>query len=214
WFHKIGVGLLKKDGGAYAFHQPYEIRPAQFDFLGNDQHVKIICTSEESNGYAYILQKEIKVEGSSLIIGYELQNVGEKAIQTDEYVHNFFGIGGEWMGKDYVLFFPYELKEEKFGANVNPEQKVEIGKDDIRFNGTPSEPFFFSNLTGGESKRAVWVLKNHKNGIIIQESTDFPTDKINLWGTQHVISPELFYKIDLKAGETVRWIRKYDFEKL
>ncbi|MEL6633365.1 MAG: hypothetical protein AAFQ83_17995 [Bacteroidota bacterium] len=214
WFHKIGVGLLKKDSSVYAFHHPYETRPASFEFQGNDQHMKIVCTSEVSNGYAYILNKEIKLEGSSLAISYELKNTGEKAIQTDEYVHNFFGIAGEWMGKDDELSFPFELKAEGFGANVNPEQKVEIGDNDIRFNGTPSEPFFFSNLTGGEKRTALWTLTNLKHGIKIQESTDFPTDKINLWGTQHVISPELFFKIDLKAGEIVRWTRKYNFGEL
>ena len=27
WFHKIGIGLLKKDGGDYLFSRTYEIQP-------------------------------------------------------------------------------------------------------------------------------------------------------------------------------------------
>ncbi len=33
WFHKIGVGLLKKDDTQYLFSKTYEIKPAEFKII-------------------------------------------------------------------------------------------------------------------------------------------------------------------------------------
>lgn len=210
WFHKIGIGLLKKDDEQYRFSKNYEIQPAEFKVTSESDKVIIACKSQNMNGYSYELKKEIELLESGFIIKYALHNTGEKTISTNEYNHNFLAINNDLVSSNYVLKFPFEIKSELFGATVNPENKVEIGQNEITFNGTPGEPFFFSNLSGNEKVNATWELINTKNKIGISETGSFKTTKINLWGSTHVISPELFYDVKVEPGREIKWWRKYN----
>ena len=214
WFHKIGVGLLKKQHKEYLFHRNHLIKPASFDISYEDHQIKIICKSELVNGYSYILKKEISISENSFTINYFLHNTGEKKIITDEYVHNFMAINNALIGEDYTLKFPFQINSSLFDETVNSENKVEIGLDNVTFNKTPKKQFFFSNLTGGKELQAEWILTNLKANVGIKEFGSFKTDKINLWGWKHVISPELFFKISVDTKETVEWSRKFDVFKI
>mgnify|MGYP006897560544 CR=1 FL=1 len=96
---------------------------------------------------------------------------------------------------NYVLKFPFQLKPKKFGETVNPERKVDIGQNEIKFNSSPNEQFYFSNLSGNENVDAEWELINRNQNIGITETGSFKTNKINLWGCSHVVSPELYFNI-------------------
>ncbi len=104
-------------------------------------------------------------------------------------------INNDLIGEDYTLKFPFPINSSLFDETVNSENKVEIGLDNVTFNKTPEKQFFFSNLTGGKELQAEWILTNLKANVGIKEFGSFKTDKINLWGWKHVISPELFFKI-------------------
>ena len=214
WFHKIGVGLLKKDDTQYLFNKNYEIKPAEFKIISESNRLFISCKSKTINGYSYLLKKEIELQENSFTIKYCLQNTGEKDINTDEYVHNFTAINKALIGNNYILKFPFQLKPELFADTVNPEQKVDIGQNDIKFNSSPKEPFFFSNLTGSENVDARWELINLESKIGITETGNFQTNKVNLWGTKHVISPELFFNIFIKPGQSTEWSRNYNVYKV
>lgn len=214
WFHKIGVGLCKKDNAPYHFSKRYEIKPAVFQTFAEGDRMTIICTSENVNGYAYLLKKEIELQESGFSIKYLLENTGEKDILTDEYVHNFLAVNKNLIGSNYILYFPFSLKKALFKEAINPELKVEISNLSITFNGTPEKDFFFSNLTGGEIVRAEWELRHLVSEIGIRETGNFQSDKVNLWGWKHVVCPELFYKIYLKPGKSVEWVRKYEFFRI
>lgn len=214
WFHKIGVGLLKKDDNNYLFSKNYEVDPADFKVVCEPNKVLIICKSKDVNGYSYVLKKEIELQESSFMVKYDLQNTGVKDIVTDEYAHNFIAINKDLIGSDYVLKFPFLLKSQFFGEAVNPDRKVDVGQNEIKFNGSPEEQFFFSNLSGNEDVDAKWDLINIKNKTGISESGNFKTNKINLWGWRHVISPELFFNVSVKPGQSTRWSRTYKVYKL
>ena len=209
WFHKIGVGLLKKDNEEYIFNRNYEIKPADFEIKYTSNTILIICKSEFNNGYSYVLKKEIKLEKHGFTINYDLENTGEKEIITDEYVHNFIAINKEIIGRNYVLKFPFKLMPAFFLETVNPEQKVTIGQTDVTFNDSPKEQFFFSNLTGYKNVKPQWELKNLESKISISETGSFHTNKVNLWGWKHVISPELFIDVSIKPGQNANWTRDY-----
>ncbi len=214
WFHKIGVGLLKKDEPQYLFSKTYEIKPAEFKIISEANRILISCKSKAINGYSYFLRKEIELYESSFTIKYYLQNTGKKDIITNEYVHNFTAINNDLIGSNYTLNFPFQLKPKLFEETVNPELKVDIGQNEIKFNGTPKDPFFFSNLTGGENVDAEWELINLESKIGIRETGSFQTNKVNLWGWKHVISPELFFHIFIKPGQSTEWSRNYDVYKV
>jgi len=210
WFHKIGVGLLKKDDTQYLFSKNYEIKPAEFKVVPKSNKIIISCKSDTLCGYSYLLRKEIEIHDSSFTIKYYLENTGKKDIITNEYCHNFTAINKDLIGGNYILKFPFQLKPKSFGETVNSEQKVDVGINDIKFNGTPNEPFFFSFLNGSEKIGAAWELINLKSKIGISEVGSFKTDKVNLWGCKHVISPELFFNIFIKPGESIKWSRNYN----
>ncbi len=214
WFHKIGVGLLKKEDNQYLFSKTYNIKPAEFKVISEANRVLISCKSDAINGYSYLLRKEIELHESSFTIKYYLQNTGEKDIITNEYVHNFTAINNDLVGNNYILKFPFHLKPDLFEKTVNPELKVDIGENEIKFNSRPKEQFFFSNLTGGEYVHAEWELINLKSKIGIRETGSFQTNKVNLWGWKHVISPELFFNIFIKPGQSIEWSRNYNVYKV
>ena len=214
WFHKIGIGLLKKENEQYLFHKKYAVKPAKFSVSTEANAVIIHCTSEAFNGYSYKLTKEIKLNSSSFTIKYTLHNTGEKEIVTDEYVHNFMATDNALKGKEYALEFPFKLEPPLFDETVNTEQKVTIGSNRITFKETPKEQFFFSNLSGGKLENAAWTLLNSNTKIGIQETGNFQTNKMNVWGWGHVISPELFFKINIKAGKALEWTRTFEVFKI
>ncbi len=211
WFQKIGVGALQKTEGAYQFTTPFKIRPAQFQFEAHPDRVLMRCLSESLNGYAYELRKEFCLRENGLIINYELDNKGQKTIETDEYIHNFMGVDQQLIDKDYVLHFPFKLDQRGFRALVDPENKMLFGEKQVGFNARPVEQFFISHLNGGHTVPAVWELHYLKSGIGIRETGSFSTQKVNLWGWGHVISPELFHRIIIPPGETASWKRHYEF---
>jgi len=210
WFHKIGVGLLKKEYEDYLIGRKYDIQPAEFNVSTKSNTIIIDCNSAIVNGYSYFLKKEISLIESGFIIKYYLKNTGEKTINTDEYNHNFMAINKEFISSDYILKFPFDIKPELFEENVNPEAKAEIRKREIRFNGSPKEQFFFSNLSGDENIEANWEILNTKNKIGISERGNFKTTKVNVWGWKHVISPELYFNITIEPGKELEWSRIYE----
>ncbi|MHC1707321.1 MAG: hypothetical protein AB9842_07335 [Bacteroidales bacterium] len=209
WFHKIGIGLLKKEGGDYSFSRSYEIQPALFTVQKMPDKIIIRCESKLVDGYSYTLEKEIALSDSGFRIKYLLKNTGIKTISTDEYNHNFIAIDKDPIGDDYILKFPFHLKAELPEGMVNPEGKVKIGLKDITFTGTPRKQFYFGNLSGSEDVAAGWELVNTKSKIGIRETGSFITNKVKLWGWEHVISPELFFEIHVKPGEEIEWSRTY-----
>ncbi len=214
WFHKIGVGLLKKEDNTYHISKRYTVQPATFKITKKANTVLLQCTSDIINGYGYVLEKEIQLNDSGFTIRYHLKNTGEKDIITDEYVHNFTAINKEPIGSNYILKFPFQLQPARFEETVNPEQKVIIGATDLKFKAGPNVPFFFSNLSGDEIVDAQWELRNLKSKIGMSETGRFKTNKVNIWGAPHVICPELFFKIALKPGESTKWSRHYEVYNL
>lgn len=214
WFHKIGVGILKKKGEIYDFMRNYEMKPAEFNVKIESNKIIIDCKSHIINGYSYVLKKEIELFESSFMVNYKLDNIGEKIITTNEYNHNFLAINKSLISSDYILKFPFKIKPKLFGATVNSEEKVKIGQNEIVFNNTPNEQFFFSNLSGNENVDASWELINTKSKIGISETASFKTTKVNLWGWKHVISPELFFDINIKPDQVIEWSRTYNMFEL
>ncbi|WP_281542873.1 hypothetical protein [Maribacter aestuarii] len=210
WFHKIGVGLLKKEDALYAFSKPYKTKPAEFKTSTSANQILISCISTLVSGYAYELRKEIRLQETGFTINYSLKNTGEKTIITDEYVHNFMALNNYHIGKNYRLNFPFALKPKLFRETLNTESAVCISKKGVIFNCSPNEQFFFSNLSGGKNVPAAWELLHLKTKIGIREKSSFQTSKINLWGWKHVISPELFFEIRIEPNETKEWARTYE----
>ena len=105
--------------------------------------------------------------------------------------------------------FPMEIDTKLCGEVVNPEDKVVIDGNSLKLKSAPSTPIFYSDLSGSSLVPASWSMANEDTKLIIRETGNFRTDRINIWGVGHVISPELFFPISLSKGEHITWSRKY-----
>jgi hypothetical protein len=94
---------------------------------------------------------------------------------------------------------------------VNPEDAVVLNANSVNFNFAPERDFFFSPLTEFHSKNGKWEITQDRVGVGMKEIADFIPEMMNLWGSKHVISPELFFKIDLEPGQKLKWQRQYQF---
>ena len=90
---------------------------------------------------------------------------------------------------------------------VNPENAVILNANSVNFNFTPERDFFFSPLTEFHSANGEWEITHDSIGVGMKETTDFIPEMMNVWGLKHVISPELFIKIDLEPGQKLKWQR-------
>lgn len=210
WFPKIGVGLLRKEGSEYDFTKAYEIIPADFEVKCLPNELHITCRSQTQNGYAYLLEKRIVLNKSGFTLYYSLRNTGNSDLKTREYNHNFLAIDGTPINENYQLSFPFSLETEGFGEVLNPKGKLQFLDRSIQFSSASYEQFFVGNLSGGVQVPATWEMQHLTKGIGIREKASFSTSSINLWGWGHVVSPELFYDIDLKPGKELHWHRAYE----
>ncbi len=214
WFHKIGVGLLQKDGDEYAFFHPYKIRALEFHIEKADTYLIFTCESPIVNGYGYRYERKLMLMEDGFRMHYRLENIGFRIIETDEYNHNFTMIDEDKIGKNYKLRFPFKLRPGSYGEALNPQEVVDISDCEVSFNHVPASPFFYSYLNGKDTIAAHWELIHRQSGIGISEIVDFKTFKVNLWGWKGAISPELFIDIRIKPGESKSWSRYYQISEI
>ena len=212
-FPKIGVGLLtKKNNEAYGFFMTYDIDPFDIQIETGKEWARFTVLPRDCRGYSTKLFKTIKLSGNSFTIDYELVNTGTQKIHTNEYCHNFIAINSSNIDEHYTLRVPFEIKKPSSMIEaVNPGNAVILNKNSVNFNFTPGKDFFFSPLTEFRSEPGEWEITHDRIGVGMQEITDFNPELMNLWGSKHVISPELFIEIDLEPGQRQKWRRSYKF---
>ena len=209
-FPKLGIGLLRRiDEKGYEFWCPYEVAQV-FPTRVESSADRVVITQEplDCHGYAARLVKTIKVEKNWLEISYCLENTGQKAIQTHEYVHNFVGINRQPLGPAYRLRFPYPVQ---FDA------KTAVGLDNLDIQGNeiqfaPPEHGLYLRPQGYSlSNQPQWEMLLQDSGLRMQEIDDFAPLRVAIWGTWHVLSAEIFNPIDLQPGKTQKWARRFEF---
>lgn len=238
-FPKMGIGLLKRpDLSQYNFFYSYEIVkqfPIMIDVTENQ--AIFIVKPIDCRGNAARLTKRISVYENWLEIAYQLENVGSKLIDTNEYCHNFMGIDEHPLGPDYRLHLPYLIQHEYSIAASRPfllpllhkvipkfvqekllkpmaapgNKSVKISGADFLFPSTPKSPFYFRIQGFSKSDGYQWELSHLPSGIRLREYDDFPPSRVAVWGTTHVISAEIFVDITLQPGQVKKWTRKYEF---
>ncbi|HNW49841.1 MAG TPA: hypothetical protein PKH79_02085 [Prolixibacteraceae bacterium] len=212
-FLKIGVGSLQKeDEQPYSFQLDYKNQPLAFEMITTGETaLEYKSKSPLVAGYQMQYTKELAILKNKLIISYFLKNTGGKSFETEEYCHNFLAIDQQKIGPDYGLNFDFNLQPDQFSELVNPAETLSVARKQIGWNKIPSDDFFISTLNGNERIQASWKLVNNRMKAGVCEHTDFISHKINLWGNNHVVSPELFFRVHLSPGEEARWQRIFTF---
>ena len=214
-FPKIGVGLLtRKSDKAYDFSSKYDILPYSFNIKEGTKSVEFTCKSAGGSNYEFRLNKKIELKEDSFSINYSLLNTGVKYIRTNEYVHNFISINGKKVDKRYRLELPFEIIPQNFDELLNPGNTFNISGKTLTWDTAPLEPFFIGRLNTWYRGKGKWTLLNSEDKAGISETTDFKILRMNLWGASHVLSPELFFEINLAPGKETLWKRKYSVFEL
>jgi len=217
WFPKIGTGWLKKNNKPYNFFSEYEIDAIEFTFdkISEDKAI-FICNSGVRNGYGYKYTKEIALCENGFTIKYILQNTGEKTLKTEEYVHNFLCINNNRISKRYSLSFPWQAKTSDWKECVDPNKIFNFESNTLHFTGKTNKQFFLGdlseNIKNQQEIESTWKLHYtdaSNNTISISEKGNFKMQTMHLWGWKKVISPEIFYEVEVAPNETISWERQY-----
>ncbi|MUG43875.1 hypothetical protein [Paenibacillus woosongensis] len=211
-FPKLGVGLLTRtDAAPYQFYRNYPLQPYRIDAeIRNEQNIVFTVHPMSCGGYAAQLEKSISLDRNRLRIEYQLTNTGTREIRTEEYNHNFLGIDGQPIGPDYDLQFPFAI--EAWTDEPGTMDGLRIDGGAVAWERVPDKPFYFH--IGGYSTCAspwLWNLKHRPSGAGVREISSFPVYSAAVWGMGHVVSPEMFIRIELQPGESQKWSRIYEF---
>ena len=214
-FPKLGIGVLERaDKSPYTFMRPYTIVerfPIQIETTATS--ARFVVEPVECRGYAARLTKTVTVEGATLQIAYELENVGQKPIVANEYCHNFCGIDGHLLGPDYSLRLPYPVgfEEPPPGMARRMGTILVVDGPEIRLSEEPNRPFYRRLVGYSQTEQPQWELVHAPSGVGMREIDDFAPCRVALWGTTHVISTEVFKALDVQPGETETWTRRWEF---
>ena len=213
YFYKIGVGeLLKDEDNSYNFFNNYEMRPQQLSIRHEDENSMIFQSEHKRSDTENIhYQKKISIHQNQLLIEYRLVNKGSAVLKTSEYAHNFISVNNTNVDSNYSLEFNFELNPAHFEAIHNIEPLLNFNSHKISWTKTPNNDFFIRRLNGKTSKGKWWRITNLAEGAGLKEEVSFEAGLVNLWGTSHVLSPELFNEIIVDPGKAVTWWRKYTF---
>ena len=172
--------------------------------------VKFIVEPLECRGYLLELEKTITINENQLQIDYFLKNLGERAVRTTEYCHNFIGIDGCQVGADYKLEFlyPVQLLPEE---NATSQRVLSINGQEISWNFQPAEDFYGQLENISPEAPHQWTIRHLPTNTEVKEESFFTPVRVAFWGKGHVISPEVFIEIKVGPGETQKWSRRYTF---
>lgn len=213
-FLRIGVGVLRKpEEQQFRRFGYYEIAdPGRWRVQAKKSSIAFTHEVQAPNGYGYRYTKTIRLlPGKAVMaIEHELRNTGKRAIETQQYNHNFFVINGRPTGPEASVRFPFQLRLVKpFASDAG-----RIDGDTVRYNRElkPGESVFGElEGFGASAKDYDLLLANGPARVRIQG--DRPIAKIVYWSIATTLCPEPY--IDLKAapGETVRWTYTYSFDQ-
>lgn len=205
-FPKIGVGFLQKtDDRPYEFMVDYPLEPAPITVEQMADDVVTFTQTADRGGWGWRLRKTLTVQATTLTIAYALINTGSRALNTEEYCHNFFAINGQTVGPDYQVRLPFQ---PKLAPILGP---LLVTGNTITLNRIPEQSFWAAQTACGQRPDVTWTLTHRPSGHGLEVTEHFPLQRFQIWGMRHVISPELFVEIAVNPGDTQTWKRTYIF---
>ena len=208
-FVRIGVGILEKeDEPEYNWMKTYKILDhGQWTIDHGKDWISFIQRIQTDFGYAYTYTKTIRLKNDGFAIEHNLENLGEKPIETDQFNHNFFMIDGQKSGTAFQISFPYEIQSED-----DPKGYLELkGRDMTFIKDIERGDHVFLTLEGYGEKVADHQIKvvNRESGAGVSFSVDKPLHRMVFWACETTLSPENFIWISVKPGEKESWTSEY-----
>jgi hypothetical protein len=224
-FLKIGVGILRRDAGAYNFSASYPVvERARITVTWQPDRAHFVQTlAGNANGYTCYLEEDVIVKNDRLILEYLLRNTGTKPFTTEQYLHDFLCFSGRPVGPSVRLLFPYEFTTSPDVAPWQPSGRsrgvaaaagpvyARIGNS-IEFmdkaSGVPKIWVYKPTEYAGPELCAVEHAETLQRVVV---ATSIPAAYVGIWTTDYQVSPEQFLQVTLAPGEEARFSRTYVF---
>lgn len=207
-FIRIGVGIIEKeDEPEFNWRKTHKILDhGKWVIDHGEDWVTFTHEINSDIGFAYIYEKSIRLNSNGFTIKHHLQNTGEKAIETDQFNHNFFMIDGEHSGPAFNISFPYAISTED-----DLKGYLKITDNELNFIEELDKDFVFLKLSGysGEVADHQVTVVNRKSGAGVTFSVDKPLYRMVFWACKTTLSPENSIWISVKPGEEEAWISEY-----
>ena len=210
-FVRIGAGIArKKVEPAYQRFQTYEIVDhGKWTTNRWKDRIEFVHELSDGKGYAYVLRKNLRLKGDTLVIDHELENTGTKAIATSVYNHNFFTLDRRLTGPDVVIRFAFEPKADRplgAGAEIRGRELVytkELGPKENAF----AELSGFGPTAAHNS----FEIENRATGAGVRITGDRPIQKLIFWSAIKTVCPEPYIDASVQPGQTSTWRITYTF---
>jgi len=208
-FIRIGVGIIKKiDEPEYKWMQTYEILDhGNWNIEQGKDWILFTHEITSDFGYGYVYKKTIRLKNDGFVIEHLLRNTGEKAIETDQFNHNFFMIDGAKSGPGFKITFPFSISTED-----DPKGYLEIGDKELLFINELNGNSVFLELSGYSKQvndHQITVV-NDNSGAGVSFSVDRPLTGLFFWACETTLSPENFIWISVEPGDETKWASSYD----
>ncbi|UCF17623.1 MAG: hypothetical protein JSW59_09205, partial [Phycisphaerales bacterium] len=228
-FVKIGVGILRRNSGAYNFSSNYPVvELAQTTTTWERDRAHFLQTlSGTANGYSYRLEEDVIVKNDSIIMHYVLTNAGTRTFTTEQYLHNFLTFGQRNVGPNYRVYFPYDMTASPAPKQWEPPQYLLAGRGYRWVDNNPPMVSLENMILYTQTISSVpktWIYKPADylgpDTVAVEQSdigqrvvidSSLRSAYIGIWTTSYQVSPEQFVVITLAPGEHAEFTRVYKF---
>jgi len=222
-FLKVGVGILRRDAGAYNFSTNYPIvELARTNVTWESDRAHFVQTlSGNARGYSCRFEEDLIVKNDRLIMSYLLRNTGTKRFTTEQYLHNFVCFSGRSVGPNVKVSFPYDFtaspdvtpwslpgKVRGILAAAQPDV-VRIANAVVYLNKISSVPKIWIYKPQDYAGPDVFAAEHTETEQRLLIGASIPAAYVGIWTTDYQVSPEQFLQITLAPGEEARFTRTY-----
>lgn len=224
-FLKVGVGILRRDAGAYNFSTNYPVvELARTTVTWESDRAHFIQTlSGNARGYSCRLEEDLVVKNDRLVMSCLLRNTGTKKFTTEQYIHNFTCFSGRSVGPNVKVSFPYDFTASPDVTPWSPPAKlrsilpaaqpdvVRIANAVVYLNKTSSVPKIWIHKPQGHTGPDLFAVEHTETEQRLIVEASIPAAYVGIWTTDYQVSPEQFLQITLAPGDEARFTRTYAF---
>ena len=207
-FVKIGVGeLIRADDQPYRFSQPYTIRQlAPVTTQWDDDALTLfqrVC-SETGWGYEYRKTYRVLADAATLVIAYELTNIGARPMHAEQYNHNWFNFGGGPVDEAYALKTDFDLVDHE-------AEWFRRRSGWLTLTGCITQARYFPSPRSAPAQANRLRVEHVTRGQAVVVGGDFDVARFALFADPTALCPEVFAEIQLAPGQSRTWKREYQF---
>jgi hypothetical protein len=209
-FIKIGVGVLRKDEGAYDIFKQYEIvDPGKWSVKRDSDSIEFTQElADPSSGYSYVYRKTVRLINGEpeMVLEHNLRNTGSRTIRSAVYNHNFLVLDKKPTGPDFSITVPYQIHP----ASTTNQKAIEIRGNQIVFLkilDAQDDAYVYTPLLGfGATPKDYEIrIENRRLGAGMSINGDRPLSSEVLFANRVVLAMEPYITMKIDPGAEFTW---------